>query len=192
MKVRLLGLASAVLASTGCVVPLGLALAGLGSLGFGSLVGPYHWYFTGGAVALLALAWWGFFREREENEACDCDSERISRTQSSLVVASVAVAFFLALNVSTRFVPRSLSPASAEAAVEVITVPVRGMSCVLCERPIESSVEHVQGVLEADASAARNEVTVKAKRGAVSLERIAAAIRAAGYEPEIAESGRES
>lgn len=74
----------------------------------------------------------------------------------------------------------------------MITVPVRGMSCVLCERPIASSVEDVRGVLEADASAARNEVTVKAKRGSVSVERIAAAIRAAGYEPEITEPGHGS
>lgn len=43
MKLRLVGLASAVLASTCGAIPLGLAFAGLGSLGFGSLVGPYHW-----------------------------------------------------------------------------------------------------------------------------------------------------
>jgi len=65
------------------------------------------------------------------------------------------------------------------------------MSCVSCEWPIESNLKKLDGVLEADASAARSNVTVKVRPGAVSLDAIVAAVRAAGYEPDLAAAKRE-
>lgn len=191
MKAQNLGFASAILASTCCVVPLGLALLGLGSLGLGSFIGAYHWYLTAGAVALLAVAWGYFLREKRRMEALASDLKNERTTRTSLSIATAIVAFFLGLNVYTALGARGGSPVLSEASAgEVITMPVRGMSCVSCEYGIESNLKKIDGVLEAKASAAKSNVTVKVKPGAVGLEAISNAVRAAGYEPEVSAAKR--
>jgi mercuric ion transport protein len=189
MKAERLGMISAILASTCCTVPLGLALVGLGGLGLGSVIGAYHWYLTGGAVALLSLAWWYFLREKRRMEALASDIKNERTTRASLTFASVIVGFFVVLNVYAAL-GTSGSPGASQAvatdAADIITLPVRGMSCASCEWPIESNLKKIDGVLDADASAARGNVVVKAKTGGVSLDAVAAAIRAAGYEPDLA------
>ena len=194
MKAERIGYASAFLASTCCVVPVGLAVLGLGSLGVGSWIGAYHWHLTAAAAVLLGIAWFYFLREKRRAEAIAANVPNEGTTKASLSLASAIVAAFVALNVYTAIgsgagggamLPAAAGVGAAEAAEEVITIPVRGMSCVSCEYPIESNVKNIDGVLEADASAERSDLIVKMRRGAVSLEAIAEAVRAAGYEAEL-------
>jgi len=191
MKVERLGFLSALLASTCCAVPLGLALLGLGGLGLGSVIGAYHWYLTAGAVALLLGAWGYFLRERRRMDALASDLKNERSTRTSLTFASVVVGFFVALNVYAALGTSGPAGPAPAVAAETLTLPVRGMSCVSCEWPIESNLKKLDGVLEADASAARSNVTVKVRPGAVSLDAIVAAVRAAGYEPDLAAAKRE-
>lgn len=190
MKAEPIAYLSVLLASTCCAVPVGLALLGLGSLGVGSRIGPYHWYFTGAAMVLLGIAWAYFLREKRRAEACACELTNERTTRNSLIVASVVVAFFLALNVSTALSGANGRLVSSAVATELITVPVRGMSCVACEYPIESNLKKIDGVLEASASAAASSVTVRATPGTVSLDAIARAVRSAGYEPDVSAARR--
>ncbi len=191
MRAEKLGFLSAILASTCCTVPLGLALLGLGGLGLGSVIGAYHWYLVGAAVALLALAWGYFLREKGRMQALASELKNERTTRASLSIASAVVAFFVALNVYATLGGARSDAMSQPLAAEIVTVPVRGMSCVSCEWPIESNLKKLDGVLEADASAARSNVTVKVRPGAVSLDAVAAAVRAAGYEPDLAAAKRE-
>lgn len=194
MKAENLGFASAILASTCCVVPVGLALLGLGSLGVGSFIGTYHWYLTGAAVALLGVAWGYFLREKRRMYGLGSDLKNERTTSASLAFASVIVGIFLALNAYTAIGGGSGSPSPAVVASqagEIITIPVRGMTCVSCEYGIESNVRRVDGVLEADASAQKQNVVVRAKPGAVKLDAIGKAIRAAGYEPDLGAASRQ-
>lgn len=192
MKAERLGFLSAILASSCCVLPLSLALVGLGGLGLGSLIGTYHWYLTAAAVALLGAAWWYFLHEKGRLDAIACDVKNGRTTRLSLIVASAIVGFFLALNGYTALGGGGALVVSAASAGEVITVPAKGMNCVTCQGPIESNVKKLTGVLEAHASAAQGNVTVRVQPGAVSLDAIAAAIRAAGYEPVPGAAKRES
>ncbi|MGH7820908.1 MAG: heavy-metal-associated domain-containing protein [Candidatus Binatia bacterium] len=196
MRAKNLGFASAILASTCCVVPVGLAVLGLGSLGLGSLIGTYHWYFLGAAVVLLAVGWGYFLREKRRTEALGSDLRNERTTRNSLALASGVVAFFLGLNVYAVLGGSggvgAVAVSTQAVAGETIIVPVRGMSCVACEVPIESNLRKIDGVLEADASAQRSDVVVTAKPGAVSVEAIADAVRAAGYEPDTSAATRGS
>ncbi len=190
MKAERIAYLSALLASTCCAVPLGLAVVGLGSLGVGSWIGPYHWYFTGAAGVLLVIAWGYFVRERRRAEACSCELTN-AHALRSLMAASGVVAVFLALNLSTALSGTKEPPASFAGATELITLPVQGMSCVACEYPIESNLTKIDGVLEANASAAAGTVTVKARPGTVMLDAIAGAVRSAGYGADVSAAQRE-
>ncbi len=191
MKAERIAYLSALLGSTCCAVPLGLAVIGLGSLGVGSWIGPYHWYFTGAAGLLLVISWGYFVRERRRAEACSYEITNARATRRSLMAASGVVAAFLALNLSTALSGTKEPLASSAGATELITVPVQGMSCVACEYPIESNLAKIDGVLEANASAAAGTVSVKTTPGTVTLEAIAGAVRSAGYEAEVSAARRE-
>lgn len=183
MNAERLGFASAILAASCCVLPLGLAALGLGSFGLGSALGIYHWHLITAAVGLLGIAWWSHLRATRRTIACSCDLERTSKTRTSLTAASLIVLTFVGLSLYTGFGHEVT--AFSEDAAEVITLPVHGMSCSLCERPIESNLKKIDGVLDADASASESQVVVRVTRGAVRLDAIAGAVRAAGYEPEV-------
>lgn len=86
MKSGILGILSAVFASVCCVLPLLLALIGLG---MGAVLGRYHWLFLGIGVLLIVIAWIYYFKERK----AWMRNKRL--TQVVLIIASVVVAFFV-------------------------------------------------------------------------------------------------
>ncbi len=191
MKAKELGFLSAIVASTCCALPLGLALLGLGGLGLGSAIGGYHWHLIAAAVLLLAAAWGYFLRERRRMQALGADVKNERTTRTSLVLATAIVGAFAFLHLYTALAA-GRGPAIADAGPgEVITLPVRGMDCPACQLSIEANLRKIPGVIEAHASAAKGVVVVKAKPGAVSLAAIAAAVRAAGYEPAVEPIGQE-
>ena len=63
MRSDRMGMLSALVASVCCLGPVLLVLLGLGSLGFGALIGRYHWWFIGAAIALLTYAWRSYLKE---------------------------------------------------------------------------------------------------------------------------------
>jgi len=76
------------------------------------------------------------------------------------------------------------SPAVAVASdVEEKTIKVSGMTCSKCSRTVEKAVKKVEGVLEANADYKSGVCKVKMKPG-TDVQKILAAIKEAGYEPE--------
>ena len=66
------GLVSAILASTCCLGPLLFLLFGVsvGSLGFLQAFAPYHAWFSGIALLLIAYLWFDWWRSRRKRVAC--------------------------------------------------------------------------------------------------------------------------
>ena len=170
-----LGALSATLASVCCGLPLLLIALGLGGLGFGSVLGKYHWYFTGAGGALLSAAWFVFLRERSRLRAVGSEIRNARVTPALLAIATIAVLGFGALNVvsalglgpKAREVARATSSSSGEMAQVVL--PVEGMTCVTCEWGIEKALAKLDGVIEAKASSSEHKVLVRYEPGACDL-----------------------
>src|SRR3989338_3584349 len=101
MKAKGLGILSALPASICCLGPLLLILIGLGGLGFGAIIGKYHWYFILGSALLLAFAWRRYFKEKNSCESARCEMEGKKMTRNILLLASAVVLTFVGLNVYT-------------------------------------------------------------------------------------------
>ena len=82
--------------------------------------------------------------------------------------------------------------AGYEPVVESITLGVTGMTCASCVARVERAIQAMPGVIEATVNLGTESATVGYLPATVSPERIAQAIRAAGYEPAAPEQRAET
>jgi copper chaperone CopZ len=181
MKAKYAGIFSAVLGSICCVGPLLLIALGLGT--FAAVIGRYHWFFTGAAMAVLAWAWVKHFREQAR---CACEHRATDGSGSSsvtLIVASAIVVGFAALNVSSLVFTGSPSAVAATTNTNLqrIAIPVEGMSCATCEIGVRYALKSVNGVESAHVSAATKTATVDYDPAKTNPQQLVAAINSTGY-----------
>ncbi len=153
MKAKNLGIFSAFFASICCFGPLILVLVGLGGLGIGAVIGKYHWWFLGGGILLLTIAWRYYFKEKKSCELKSCQMENKRLTQIILTLATLVVVFFVGLNLYS-YLGKSvdINRISPVGNVEAVIIPVEGMSCFTCEISVTSALKKVYGVVSASAS----------------------------------------
>ncbi len=190
MKAERIGILSALLASSCCLGPIALVLLGLGSVGLVPLLGKYHWYLQGAAVAVLVLGWWIFLREKRRMNALGSELRNERLTRTTLSVVTLIVTIFIGLNsyTSLRADAGKEGVAAGQLGAAVATLPVEGMSCFTCELAVEASLKRLEGVYEAKASAAAKAVTVNYDPKRVSLRRMVEAIsRDTGYKASLPE-----
>lgn len=79
----------------------------------------------------------------------------------------------------------------AEGAVqESVTIPVDGMTCAACTSRVQRALSGVAGVHDASVNLMLRQATVQFNPGATTPDRLVEAIRATGYEAELADPGR--
>jgi Cu+-exporting ATPase len=82
--------------------------------------------------------------------------------------------------------------AGYEPVVESVTLGIRGMTCASCVARVERAIQAVPGVIEATVNLGTESATVSYLPASVSPERIAQAIRTAGYDPAAPEQRTET
>lgn len=185
MKSDRVGILSALFASVCCLGPVLLVLLGLGSLGFGAVLGRYHWWFIGAAIALLTYAWRSYLKEAHRCKAASCEMARGQTTRTVLTLASVVVAVFIGLNLAT-YASQSRPIAhhaarSIQGQLASVMIPIEGMTCFTCELTVESSVKGLPGVRSVDAKVRESAAYVQYDPARVKVEDLVAAINKTGY-----------
>src|SRR6266540_1791385 len=181
MKAKYAGILSAVLGSICCVGPLLLIALGLGTSA--AIIGRFHWIFVGAAIVVLVWAWTKHFREKAQ---CACEHRAMYGRRISLltlIVASVIVVAFAALNISSYAFPGSPAPVSQSpsSTFQRIVVPVEGMSCATCEVAVRHALKRIDGVKSAHVSVATKTATVDYDAAKTNTEQLVAAINSTGY-----------
>lgn len=185
MQARKVGIFAAILASLCCVGPLLLAALGLGSLGISAFIGANHWYFIAGAGAVLALAWYLYFRERRRCETEQCEIVGGKATRITLPLVTFAVLGFFSLNLYTYAGGDIGGSSILPAAYTQTVIPVEGMTCVTCTIPVEKSLKKLEGVQAAKASIAKKSVTVNYDPEQVQIEQLVKAVNSTGYKAQL-------
>lgn len=186
MKPAKLGLLSALMASVCCLGPVLLVLLGLGSLGFGAILGRYHWWFIAAAMAILTFAWRSYLKEAGRCRTAHCEMAQGKTTKTVLILASTVVAAFVGLNLYTYASQHRSSSApggtpTSNRGLASVTIPVEGMTCFTCELTVESSLKKLSGVESADAKVNEAVAYVRYDPTRVSLDALIAAINKTGY-----------
>ncbi len=183
MKPGRIGVLSAALASVCCLGPVVLVLLGLGTLGLGAFLGRYHWFFLASAVLILVFAWRIFAKEKRRCDAEHCQMESRKSALTTLLIATLAVAVFAALNVYTYVLSKPVETKAAQmpAGQRTVAIPVDGMVCFTCEVSVESSLRGLDGVQAAKASAKQGSVAVTYDPQRLTVEKLVEAINRTGY-----------
>jgi len=183
MKAKWSGTLSVLLASICCVGPLLLIAVGLGA-GV-AVISRYHWLFIAAAVAVLALAWTKYFREKTR---CACEDKTMQgrrRGTVTLLIATAIVLAFVGMNTSRYSFARTSASAQARpplaSGINRVVIPVEGMTCATCEVGVRYALKSVNGVESARVSVATKTATVDYDPSKTNPEKLVTAINATGY-----------
>ena len=184
------GIASAILASSCCVLPVALAAAGLGGLGLGAFFGEYHWYFFAAGAVALVVGWGLHLRQRQSCLQARCEVAGGRRARLSLIAGTLMVAGFGALNAYTG-AARPPAPAGepGPAGLAQAVLPVEGMTCFSCALTVEGSLKEVAGVAGAEASVPGKSVTVRYEAAKVGIADLVEAVNRTGFRARAPETG---
>jgi len=184
MKAAKVGVFSALVASICCVGPLVVLALGLGSLGLGAIFGRFHWVFIAAAMVILTAAWVLYRKESRRCEAAHCEMEGRKLARTTLLLATIAVAFFLGLNLYTYTGPglkAESTPTAGTPQEAQVILAVDGMTCFTCELAVEQALKRLDGVEQAEARATEKSVTVLYDPRKVKVDELIAAVSRTGY-----------
>lgn len=192
MRVRVLGIVSVFLGSLCCIVPIALIALGLTTIGLSAFFVTYHWYFQGASIAIVGAAWFFFLRESRKARRLGTRVHREKSTRITLIAASLIVAFFFVF-ASYGVIARHVLPSGGEAVFgtdvdgSLVTISVKGMTCATCTFSIQQGLKKIDGVLIADASLARESVTVKYDPEQTTIQKMVDTINGIGYKAKMPE-----
>lgn len=188
MKASKLGILSAAIASICCLGPVLLILLGLGSLGIGAAIGRYHWYFIAAALVLLTFAWRSYLKKKKTCDLKACKMENKKITLFTLIISTLIVAIFVALNVYTYVVQRDFADERTRTeliGIRTTVIPVEGMTCFTCEIAVSTALRRIDGVLSVSASAKKGIVRVSYNPNKTDIGRLIEAINKTGYKASL-------
>ena len=187
-------MASAVLSSACCWLPLLLLGLGVSAGGVAGFLDAYRPWLLGSAALLLAVAFYlTYFRA----PACPPDGSCPPRSRLRLfnqvtlwVASAVVLAFALFPNYVGLLVGGAEStPREDAAAVETITLRIGGMTCEACAVHVRSGLERVPGVRRARVDYDGSRATVETD-GRVNVDDLVVAVEGAGYRATVEEEPR--
>ena len=198
---------AAFIASLCCIGPLLFVVLGVGTFGAASYFEKARPFLMGGAVLLLAVAWyWTYFKRAECAPGESCESKPASRANRlGLGIAALAVLVFavvpyvagpIATKISgTKPTTEVAEPASCcvvqksaagaplvpTAGRRIATFKVEGMTCASCETTIKIALERIEGVNTAEVSYDRGEAVVAYDPAKTTSTKLRDTINSTGY-----------
>ncbi len=152
------GSAGGLISSICCITPLILLLLGIGNLSLAATMGAYRLYFVllGLIFVILSLG----YQIRKKMKNCTCSSIQMLRQESKLIFTAFASFFivfgiinFLVLPYATAKInPKNDVSTETGNSLKQLKLKIDGMTCEGCAVAIESALEKVDGIIDADVS----------------------------------------
>lgn len=198
MDPKKLSIASALLASSCCVLPLlllGMTLLGIGTAGLAgasTVLGSLKWYLFPMGIVGLGLSYYLYFREKKKcaTEACRMVNQRL--TKLMLIVSTVVIAGFLLWSVYPYVLGSDALSASPPADPEhaVAVLAVEGMTCGGCEIAVGRALRAVAGVDSVKVSYPEERAIIWYGHADATVEQFASALDQVGYNAELIHTER--
>ena len=185
-KKILIGIMASIGASLCCITPVLAVLAGTTSLASTfSWMDPFRPYLIGLTVLILAYAWWGKLKPKEEIN-CACD-EKVSFTRTKTFLSLVTLFAIVAISFpyyGDYFIKdTSKQEVVIVQAKNIVTydVKISDMTCPSCEATVGNAIHTQKGIVNTNISYKTGNANIKFDSSRTSIEAIKKAIDATGY-----------
>lgn len=180
-------LAAGLAASSCCIGPLLLAVAGIGGAGTFALLGRYRYPMLAGAAVLLAVGFYLTYRRRPSADACGCERPGTKRrTRVTLWLAAILIALLaLAPPIAARAFAGSRSSVDNDRETKKAVINVRGIDCEACATPLRRALSKPGGFHALRLDIPKQLVVVTYEPAPGRLEAYVAAIEELGYEASL-------
>lgn len=188
LKILGIGALTAIAASLCCITPVLALLAGTSGL-----ASTFHWldpfrpYLIGISLIILAFAWYQKLKPQKEM-ACECETKPLKKfIQGKMFLGLVSV--FTLLMLAFPYYDQIFYPSQTDKETvsinlentETVEFSIKGMTCVDCERPVNSNISKLSGILGVKVSYDNENAVVKFDHTQARVEDIEEAINATGY-----------
>lgn len=187
MKAGKTGLVSALIASSCCILPSLLILAGVGSIGFAQF-SQYDWAFAIAGIGLLSFSYWQYFRERKVCTTTACKMKGEKFTQISLGLSTLVIVFAVGVIVfshvsvsSTNASQEALLSTQPNEGTELTTLKIENMTCLSCAWSIEARIKQMTGVVSANVAFGTGLANIQYRPQQVAPEQFVKAVEEIGY-----------
>lgn len=195
---------AAVASSLCCILPVVAVMFGLGAFGVASVFETLRPYFLVLAVAALGFSFYqAYFRKGACAEDEACATKPVGRLNRLMIWVALAIVLAIGafpyysgyvLAAVDRYNEPAVSYASTDSRDAVIiadaskhktvVIGVSGMTCEDCADHLNIALKRIKGVISAEASYPKKNVTVVYDPQLVTLERIRQGVTDAGYDPQ--------
>lgn len=199
MKAGKTGLVSALIASSCCILPSLLILAGIGSIGFAAQFSQYDWVFATAGISLLGFSYWQYFRERKTCTTGACQMKGKKFTQISLglstlvIVFAVGVIAFSHISVlSTNASQEAVLSVQPNDGTELATLKIENMTCLSCAWSIEARIKQITGVVSAQVEFSKGLANIQYRPQQAAPEQFVKTVEGIGYRASLVPSTNQS
>lgn len=181
------GLFAAIAASSCCIPPVIVLIAGVGgSASMLSWMEPFRPYLIGIAVIAILYAWYVYLKPKGEDD-CGCEVDQKPKwfqTKGFLITITLFAALSIAFpHYAHIFYPDNKKEVIVvnQSNIQTLKVDVKGMTCVSCEEHVKHAVNELDGIVNVAASYEKANAEIKYDSTKISKEDIEEAINATGY-----------
>lgn len=187
IKMGGVGLLTALLASSCCIIPFIAFIAGSSGMASAfSWIAPIRPYLIALSIGVLSFAWYQKLRKNKAAVDCCGNVQQPPFIQSRtflgmITVFTVAMMAFPLYSNSILGTIKKTNPIMSKSNMSMVEFTISGMTCTGCENHIEQAVGKVQGVALVNASYENSNAIVNYDTMMTSLTAIREAIASTGY-----------
>lgn len=180
------GLFAAVAASSCCIPPVIVLIAGVGgSASALSWMEPFRPYLIGLAIVAIGYAWYSYLKPKKAEDCCEVDAKpKWYQTKGFLIgitlFATVSIAFPYYAHI---FYPDNNKEVVIvnQSNIQTVNFDVKGMTCASCEQHLTHAVNELDGIVNINASYEKANAEVEFDNTKTTKEDIEKAINSTGY-----------
>ena len=187
-KAIITGVIAALAASSCCIPPLIVSIAGIGGASSSlSWMEPFRPYLIGIAIIAIGYAWYAHLKPKKVDD-CGCEIEKPKFYQKRSFL--VGMTLFSIISITIPYYSHLIFPDNKkevvvdnDANIKKVEIQIEGMTCDACQNHVDFTVNELNGIVSVKTSYEKKNTVIVFDTTQTSIVEINQAINSTGYKP---------
>ena len=187
-KAIITGVIAALAASSCCIPPLIVSIAGIGGASSSlSWMEPFRPYLIGIAIIAIGYAWYAHLKPKKVDD-CGCEIEKPKFYQKRSFL--VGMTLFSIISITIPYYSHLIFPDNKkevvvdnDANIKKVEIQIEGMTCDACQNHVDFAVNELNGIVSVKTSYEKKNTVIVFDTTQTSIVEINQAINSTGYKP---------